>query len=276
MPPSPVQPFRQWLKMAPADREKGLAEYPVDKREVLKRKLELYERLSPAERERRLQMLELRYYIQPLMTNSSAARSTTIGRIPKRFQKVVAERLREWDGLQPEAKQRILGNETAVNYFASLPPQPPLPTISESTPAEASIQLALWRDLNDGERAKLSHRFNEYFDWPKQRREQLLERLTEAEQQEMQKTLDAFERLTPNQRVLCINSFNKFTQMTPQERNLFLRNAARWSAMTPEERSTWKLLVNELPPLPPIDPPIPPIPEDMVSATNAPAGANPP
>jgi hypothetical protein len=264
LPPSPVQPFRQWLEMSPADRDKALAEYSAPKRAILKRKLLDYDQLTPAERERRLQMLEIRYYIRPLMTNSLDERSSRVESLPLPLQKVLSQRLRQWDTLPPEIRHKILTNETAVNYFAALPPMPPGAVIASGNQegtAGAALDLQVWPSLPDAERARMTARFDQYFQWPKEDQARILETLSENERQEMQNTLDAFSRLSPEQRRVCINSFTRLTQMSPQERNLFLKNAARWSAMTPEERKTWKSLVTELPPLPQIAPPLPPTPK---------------
>jgi len=275
MPPSPVQPFRQWLQMTSEQREKALADYPEIKREVLRRKLEIYEKLPLAERERRLQMLELRFYMHPLMTdspNSATTRLATVERIPKPLQRVVTERLREWDSLQPEVRRRILTNDAAVNYFVSIP-APPMPPGMESFSAMTTNNpeplKVVVPTMPEKERTRLLARFNRYFDLPKDDKERVLNTFTEAERQEMQSTLEAFEQLTPEQRRVCINSFDKFTQMSRREQNLFLKNAARWSAMTAQERNTWKALVNDLPPLPEIIPPMPPIPTDReIAQTN--------
>src|ERR1041385_3457734 len=66
IPPSPVDEFRQWLRMTAEQREKELQQWPDDKRVVLRHKLRVYEQFSVEERERRLRMLELRWYLRPL------------------------------------------------------------------------------------------------------------------------------------------------------------------------------------------------------------------
>jgi len=273
LPPSPVQPFREWLKMSPTQRSEALEGWPSEKREVLIKKLQVYGSLDPVERERRLRMVELRYYMQPLMTNSAAERAVRMRRIPVSLRGIVAQRLRQWDSIQAETKEKLLANEAAMNYFASLPPAPPGMEIRVNNEAEQSREhLKLWQKLSADEREKLSTQFNEFFELPRAERVRALASLSEVERAEMQSTLDAFAKLSPEQRALCIESFNKFTKMSPAERNTFLRNAARWGAMSAEERATWKNLVRELPPLPPLE--MPPMPSEPaareIARTNGP------
>jgi hypothetical protein len=261
------------------ERSQALADWPSEKREVLVRKLDVYGKLEPAERERRLKMIELRYYLQPLMTNSAAERGVKMGKIPPALRGIIAQRLRQWDLLQPDVKEKILANEAAVNYFASIPPTPPSPPgvkLPETSESKASREhLKLWQSLSVSEREKYSRQFNQFFELPRDERVRALSTLSEAERQEMQSTLDAFAKLSPRQRALCIDSFKKFTRMSPAERNNFLKSAARWAAMTPEERETWKALVRELPPLPPIDPPpTPSVPELALTNNQSPKSSS--
>jgi hypothetical protein len=275
LPPSPVQSFREWLQMNQAQRQHALEDWPSEKREVLMRKLKVYEQLNPAERERRLRMVELRFYMQPLMTNTPAARAEGLKKVPPGLRRVIVERLRKWDSIPSATQAKILANEAAVNYFASLPPAPPGVVIRSTNPSQEQEQrehLKFWQTLSRGEREKLSAQFNDFFELPREERVRALSRLTDEEREEMQETLEAFAKLSPEQRTLCIESFNKFTQMSPNERNAFLRNAARWEAMTPEERASWKSIVRELPPLPPVEmPPFPPTSEaKQIAGTNGP------
>src|SRR5688572_22703001 len=61
IPPSPIQQFRDWLKLPEAEREAALAEYSEEKRVVLRRKIQEYAAMPLDQRERRLQMIELRW-----------------------------------------------------------------------------------------------------------------------------------------------------------------------------------------------------------------------
>ena len=74
IPPSPIDQFRQWLRMAAPEREKSLAEYPEAKQATLRQKLQAYESMPPEQRERRLRMLELRWYLRPLMNSAPEQR----------------------------------------------------------------------------------------------------------------------------------------------------------------------------------------------------------
>src|SRR3954464_7477640 len=124
LPPSPIDEFRQWLHMTPPKREKELHDWPQDKRIVLRDKLRAYEQLSPEERERRLRMLELRWYLRPLMSAPVDQRERLIKTIPGRLHALVLKRLKEWDTLPTETQKEILQNEEArelvTRYFAQV------------------------------------------------------------------------------------------------------------------------------------------------------------
>ena len=259
LPPSPVEPFRQWLQMRPEEREKQLAEWPEEKRRVLAGKLEVYGRMSPEERERRLAMLDLRYYMTPLLgLDASPEREARVAAIPPKYQETIRTRLEQWDRLPQDLRRRMIENEMALQYLTRLRRKaPPLPPGSESAApgqerqAELQKRLHAWQTIPPEERRDLSRRLHEFFELPREERQRTLQRLSEKERQEIQRSLEALNRMSPEQRRACIQSFSKLANMSPPEQILFLHSAARWQAMTPEERQTWKNLVHNLPPLPP-------------------------
>lgn len=274
LPPSPVEPFRQWLEMPPEQREKQLAEWPEEKQKILRAKLEVYERLAPEERERRLAMLDLRYYLGPLLSKeASPNRERQVSAIPEKYRETVRARLEQWDRLPAELKRRMIENELALQYLTRLRRKsPPMPTgegVSARPNLDPAIQnrLRAWQSISPEERRSLSSRLHEFFQLPREERQKTLQTLSPEEQQEIQRSLEVLNRMPAKQRQACIQSFGKLATMSPPEQILFLHNAARWQAMTREERETWKNLVHNLPPLPPgeimppwpeLSPPLPP------------------
>lgn len=262
--PSPIEDFRQMLRAKGEERERLLLDRPEQKRAVLRRKCEFYDKLPEAERERRLKMLELRWFLQPLMSQSPEERATMITGIPPEFRRLVTERLAQWDKLPAEDKKRYLDNEMALQYFTRL--QQASPAAQQSIPGITDAgqrqrmeeKLAAWRKLSARERQRSYQHFNRFFELPRQEQEKTLDVLSETERNEMQNTLDAFAQLPPEQRRACINAFQKFASMTPAQRLEFFRNAQRWQTMSRKEREQWRNLVNNLPPTPPDG--LPPIP----------------
>lgn len=262
--PSPVEHFRQMLAVSGEEREKLLAGWNPAKREVLRRKCVEYDAMDAQERERRLRMIELRWYLHPLMTAPKAERTPLLGTLPEEFKGIVTERLAQWDALPEEVRTRLVENEMALQYFARLKQsatgQAPASLAQPSAEQrELEEKLAAWRGLNPKERRKSSEQFNRFFELPRAEREKTLQVLSETDRREMEKTLAAFAKLPPAQREVCIESFRKLANLEPKERQQFLRNAARWQAMSPEERQQWKVLVTHLPPTPQLTVP-PPLP----------------
>jgi hypothetical protein len=269
VPPSPIDQFRGWLKLNAPERQQALSEWPEPKRAVILARLKTYEALPADERERRLRMLELRWYMRPLMNVPAEERSAGLAMIPPRLQRIVAERLAQWDALDSETRKNVIENERVrelvTSYFSQFQQgrgqKPLLSSLDADRQRELRHALETWNRTTPEEQQKMAEQLAGFFELPKKEQERTLGELTESERQEMQATLEAFARLSPEQRRVCVDSFQKFTRFTPQERVLFLRNAARWQRMTPEERQTWKQLVTKLPPLPSEPTPLPPRPE---------------
>jgi hypothetical protein len=270
LPPSPIQQFREWLSMNAPERNQAVAEWPEQKRKVLLAKLEAYAALPPEERERRLRMLELRWYLRPLMAVPASERKPSLLLVPPYLRELVTQRLHHWDSLDATARKEILANEDArelvTKYYLQLQRGRTREEILSALPpqrrAEVDAAVARWNSLSPAARSRSGAQLTAFFQLPKAEQSRAIEQFTDAERQDIERTLQTFARLSPAQRRLCIESFQKFTMMPPPQRASFLRNAARWEAMSPEERAAWKKLVTQLPPLPVIaSPALPPQPD---------------
>jgi len=67
MPLSPITTFREWLKQSPEERKIALARRSEQSRRVIEQKLDEYNALAPAERNRRLDATELQWYVTHLL-----------------------------------------------------------------------------------------------------------------------------------------------------------------------------------------------------------------
>lgn len=266
LPPSPVEQFREWLAMPAREREEQLSEWPEGKQKILRAKLEAYSQLAPEERERRLAMLDLRYYMGPLLSEPPSQREARLAAIPQNYREIVRDRLEQWDQLPPDLKSRMIENELALQYLTRVRRRtPPEPSLDQLTSMDDGLRQRLqwFQNIPAQERLNLSVRLNRFFELSTEERRKTLRTLSESERQEIQRSLDALNRMSPEQRQACIRSFGKLAAMSPGEQALFLRNAARWQAMTREERETWKKLVLNLPPLPPDGPGAPDLPPPL-------------
>jgi len=277
---NPVETLRRLLAKSPAERETALADKPAKLREYLQRRLREFDALSPFERQLQLRLLELRFYLLPLLKTAPTNRAEALLLVPRPDRALIQERLREWDTLTPERQKEVLQNESALRFFphfeASTQAPPPQAFAKLSGPQRQELEkdLARWRDFPPARQEEIYRRFQQFFELSDQQRLKALGTLPKAQLEQTRKMVAAFAKLPAAQRAKCLEAFHRFASMTLEERNKFLDNASRWEAMSLEERRAWRQLMAELPPLPPgmgpnlPSPPLPPSPPDM--------GVNPP
>lgn len=249
----PVDYFRQLLAMPPLDLERALAAKPLNKREALRAKIHEYVRMPASEREQRLRMTELRFYLMPLMKLPPDGRSELLNSVPGRLRQLVVDRLQQWDLLPAPFQKEVIDHEITMHYFARL---------ESSTPSEREqilrafpkdkrylmeAELKKLRGMPEEDRQRMYERFGQFFNLPPDEKEKTLDVLSEEERRKMENSLQRFGQLPATQREIYIQSFQKFANMTEEERGQFLRNAERWRAMSSRERQTWINLVNLLP-----------------------------
>ena len=255
--------FRRLLAMTPQEREAFLAEKFPDRQSYLRGRVQEYLALSPEEREQRLQALEIRAVMLPLMRIPSSSRAQYIEALPATNRAVIQQRLSTWDILPPPLQQDVLSNETAIRYFLQL--QKPgaskeevLVGVSPERRQQLELELARLSALTQEQRDQMVRNFERFFgDDPKQR-EKSIQSLSESERALVEPTLVRFGSMQPGERESALEGFKKFKALTSDEQKDFLRNAARWQDMTEKERQLWRQLVIKARITPPIPPPIPP------------------
>lgn len=257
---SPVAIFRELLEMDPAERAKALADRPEESRKRILAKIREYKSLSRDERELRLKVTELGYYLRALMRTPATNRPAQMALIPAGYRDLVLVRLEKWDRLSPAAQQKLLQNEAAIRSLTEL-------TNSVSTNAVRSVMLrktiSNWNRLSENEQKELRENFDYFYQLKPAERQKAIQILSKEEQQQIAATLKKFKELTPDQRAQCVQSFEKLAAMSPAERQQFFRNAERWELMTPKEREDWRTLVKTAPLLPPVNAFPPPVPQNV-------------
>jgi hypothetical protein len=250
--------------MNAAERKAALTNRSPESQKVIMAKLREYASLNTDERELRLQVTELRWYLWPLMNVPATNRPAELADIPPTFRPLVETRLGEWDKLSPEVRTKLLENEATIRYFTEISgvtPEQKQRILDALTPAQRQKLeegLDKWNKLGDAQRQQLAVNFNQFFNLTEAEREKALRTLSAPERRQIEKTLQTFGRLPPSERARCISSFEKFANLSLVQRQQFLQNAERWRLMTPAERQAWRDLVNKVsPPLPPDLPPLP-------------------
>lgn len=269
---SPVDQFREWLALRPAERSRALTNRPPHLRQQLMAKLREYDALSANERELRLRTTELRYYLMPVLNLAPESRPAFIERIPAELRDLVRDRLDAWDSLSPDLRRDLLDNESIIRYFRETQAQSEPARASEIiTPGQrAQLEggIARWLALPPEQRRKVMERFDRLFVMSGREREALLKTLSDAERAQIETALRSLEGLPPAQRARCVQSLSKFASLSPGERAQFLRSAEKWKQLTPDQRDAWRKMAAKiaiLPPMPPgaspwLPPPLPPMP----------------
>jgi len=265
-PHNPVETLRQLLAKNPAEREAALAGKPEKLRDYLRGRLRELDALNPTERQLQLRLLQLRFYLVPLLKTAPTNRAEALLLVPAADRHLVQERLREWDALTPDQQKEVLQNEGALRFFPrfGISTQAPPPQASRelSGPQRQQLEedLARWRELSAGRQEEIYGRFQQFFELSEQQQAKALSALPQSEFVRARRMVAAFGKLPPAQRAKCLAAFHRFASMTMEERKKFLDNAGQWEAMSLEERRAWRQLMAELPPSPPGLSPTPPLP----------------
>jgi hypothetical protein len=249
---SPIQYFRDLMAMESDAREQALAGKLPQHRETLMAKVMEYDAMPEAERESRLQRLQLPVYLLPLMQMAPGALSNRLERIPEKDRALVALRLGEWHRLSKEQQREALTNQTALQYFfrpAEAPTVRSAQWLSIWPPqlkAKLENGLRHWQSLSESERQALTAQFRQFFLLDPGGQERVLLQFTESERRSMKTTLDLFARLLDAKRQECLAGFGKFANLSAEQRDLFILNVQRWQGMTPAERNLWRRMVIRL------------------------------
>src|SRR6185503_16893538 len=110
---SPVDLFRELWAMTPGEQRQFLADRAPENRRLLQAKLNEYKALSANERELRLRVTELRWYLLPLMQSPATNRVAQLAAVPAELRQMIHDRLRKWDQLDTQLQLEIWQNDLA-------------------------------------------------------------------------------------------------------------------------------------------------------------------
>jgi hypothetical protein len=245
--------FRQLLAMSGPDREKVLAGKPAQLRAILKE----YDSLSPGDREIRLRMAELRYYLMPLMAASPANRASLLAKVPAKDRKAVEDRLAKWNRLAPELQKEVLENEwmiTAIMRYGAAGSSQPI-AAAEWLPTERRRQIdesrAAFQQLSGEKRDRMIENFSQVLGMDEKEKTKALNQVPTTERQKMAPMLQDFQKLAPSERPEVIKSLKEFAAMSPLQQAQFFENAEKWNHLSEAEKNSYRRLIVQMPPLPP-------------------------
>jgi hypothetical protein len=260
---SPADLFRRILGTNEAGREAFIATKNPEAQRILRAKVAEFMALAPAAREARLQSLDLRYYLVPLMRLSSSDRARAIAALPENKRAMVQSRLLTWDILPPPLKVEVLQNESVVRLFIQAQESGTshaqwLASLPATQREQAEIDFRRWTNLPPARREQMFSNVERFFGTldPKSR-SQALNVMGDGERAEMERTLAVFDGLPAEQRDRIVDGFRKFKDLAPAERQAFLKSADEWRTMSEKDRQLWRRIVNHT--RFPINPPMPPV-----------------
>lgn len=261
-PTSPVDRFRQLLEMPAPEREAFLAARPPEKREYLRARLAEFEALPPEERELRLHLLNLRFYLLPLLRLEPARRAEALRQVPPTYRPLVADRLATWDRLPAEQRTAWLAGGAAFVHQPLLGPgTEPDPAPSNRAVSVAgeplSADLARWEALSTADRAPIRGQLDAFLAFSPEERQRVLGRLEAGQRESARRLVRALESQSPAERARSLEALQRLANLSPEQRQRFLQNAARWQALSETEKEAWRRLYTLLPPRPQDLPPTP-------------------
>ena len=271
---SPFAAFKKIVSLPEAEREAAVGQLKVSSerhRKLLKAKVGEYAAMPEAERDRKLDALDLRGHLMPIMKTVKADLANQLASVPERFRTDIKRRLTGWDKLDAGVQADLLKNESFFRYLSSFgrgrQSRVALTNHMEKMPTQLREglegRITTWREKPKPERRRMTRQFHQFFDMPIAEQERALSHLSSRERARMEASLAQFKALSRAQRELVIQSFEKLANMSQGERAGFFRNTERWNDMNEGERKKWRTLVTQMPPLPPgfgkqAAPPLPP------------------
>jgi len=271
---SPFAAFKKIVSLPEAEREAAVGQLKVSSerhRKLLKAKVGEYAAMPEAERYRKLDALDFRWHLMPIMKTAKADRANQLASVPERFRTDIKRRLTGWDKLDEGVQADLLKNESFFRYLSSFgrgrQSRVALTNHMEKMPTRLREglegRITTWREKPKPERRRMTRQFHQFFDMPIAEQERALSHLSSRERARMEASLEKFKAMSRIQRELVIQSFEKLTNMSQSERAGFFRNNERWNDMNERERKKWRTLVTQMPPLPPgfgeqATPPLPP------------------
>jgi hypothetical protein len=262
---SPVAIFRRLLTMQAVEREQFIAMRPTNSQPLLRAKVREYMALSDADREARLQALELRALLLPLMKLPEAERNAHMALLPPDKRKLVEERLRTWTVLPPDIAKDVLENEAAVRFFlqsqSSNEREAMLSHMSPQQRADLDKDIRRLEAMSPERRELAVRNVERYFALDDTQRKQTLDALSAQERALVTTALGRLSIMPPEQREQAVVGLRKFKSLSPTEQQQFLRTAQRWQSMPEKERQLWRELVARTKLSSP--PPMPPSPETL-------------
>ena len=247
---SPIDFFRELLEMGESQRQEALIDRSPRQQQILREKLAEYEAMPVIEREARLELTELHYFLMPLLKEPGGNREIRLNAIPMGEKQQVIRRLNQWDRLTPSAQHQLLANQEVMNWFVrqdmELKLPPPLPTSPLMLPFTESQ-----RTLSQKQAQRIEVVFRQFVDLPAVEQQRSLEGISGDLKRRILLAASELSRMPPSTRSKCISSFITIMAMSEPEQVAIMRKVAQWQSLSPDQKNALRKFVPQVPPLPP-------------------------
>ena len=254
---SPVRFLDRLLSATPEGRDSMLEHHSEKSRTYWRGKIAEYMEYSESERENRLRLSNLHWYLALLIRVEPENRLRHLMQIPEFDRRLVERRLEQWDLLQESLRKDILENIKVLQYVARLQGSAPGERASLLEGARDSAhpvndQTLSWQQLSVERRQEMYRAYLKFCQLPTDRQQATLAKVPfPPVRRELRRQIELLSGLSSEERRRCLESLEAFAGMTPEAQARFLRSAERWRVMGMDERSFWISYVKRLPPLPP-------------------------
>ena len=279
---SPFAKFKKIFDLPEAKREAAIQSINISSekyRAVISSKVKEYEIMPEKERNQKLDILDFRWHLLPLLKMEPKKRASRLIAVPERYRESILRRLDGWDKLDIQEQEILIKNESFFRYLSSFGRGRKSRTAMTNHIAKMPTKLrenvekkvAEWRGKPKLDRREMMRQFHRFFNLKTADQEKALSRLSNLERTKMEASLLRFKSMTVEQREIVLKSFSRFADMSQIERTSFFRNSQRWNEMSNAERKQWRTMVTKMPPLPPgfvekkMSPPLPPGMRDATS-----------
>ena len=174
---SPFAVFKKIVLLPKTEREAAVGEFKISSerhRELLQAKVHEYAAMTEAERNRKLDALDFRWHLMPLMKTAKADRAKRLASVPERFRTDIERRLTGWDKLDAKVRADLLRNESFFRYLSSFgrgrQSRVALTNHMEKMPSRLRQgrdgRITTWREKPRTERRRITSQFHQFFDLP--------------------------------------------------------------------------------------------------------------
>ena len=126
---SPFAVFKKIVMLSESEREAAVGKLKISSerhRKLVQAKVREYAAMPESERDRKLDALDFRWHLMPIMKTPKTDRAKQLASVPERLRTDIERRLIGWDKLEAGVRADLLKNESFFRYLSSFGRGPPV------------------------------------------------------------------------------------------------------------------------------------------------------